>query len=167
MQTNDKYRRDSLDGGTTWGNPYQFRGTDGRNGSNGTVDYSRVNKILKETYGITETYITDGKIGSPVIQGAEIYGAKIYSNEFSVFPEPGSSSSGGLAIYGNIGGATGEMFRVRYVGADPAPVVTVTAEGAGHVYWEVVNTAFTKRVRFSDVVDFSDAEVKGLHATFA
>lgn len=79
MQTSDKYRRDSTDGGATWGSPYQFKGTDGTNGKNGSVDYSRVNKILKETYGITTTYITDSSIGSPVIRGAEIYGGKIYA----------------------------------------------------------------------------------------
>lgn len=79
MQANDKYRRDSLDGGTTWGEPYQFKGEDGKNGRPGTVDYTEVNRILKETYGITETYITEGTIGSPVIQGAKIYGCNIYA----------------------------------------------------------------------------------------
>ena len=29
MQSTDFFRRDSLDGGATWGNPYQFRGEDG------------------------------------------------------------------------------------------------------------------------------------------
>ncbi len=36
MASDDKYRRDSLDGGATWGDAYQFKGTDGRNGSNGS-----------------------------------------------------------------------------------------------------------------------------------
>lgn len=84
MEAGDKYRRDSLDGGASWGEPYQFRGTDGRNGSpgrDGTVDYSEVNRILKETYGITTTYITEGTIGSPVIRGAEIYGCNIYAGD--------------------------------------------------------------------------------------
>lgn len=90
MSANDKYRRESYDGGGTWAAGYQFKGTDG---ANGTVNYNRVNQILKETYGITTTYITEGAIGSPIIQGAKIYGGKIYaggnSNSFSEMDDNG------------------------------------------------------------------------------
>lgn len=96
MQSSDKYRRDSLDGGTTWGDPYQFRGTDGQNG---TVDYSRVNQILKETYGITTTYITDGAVGSPVIQGAQIYGGTFYCGSRGGFQLRSSGGSDIIAMY--------------------------------------------------------------------
>lgn len=99
MTTNDKYRRDSLNGGTSWGAPYQFRGTDGDDGKDGVVDYSEVNRILKETYGITETYITQGKIGSPVIQGATIYGGKIYAGTGDANSNFAMMTGNGLEIY--------------------------------------------------------------------
>lgn len=35
MTESDRYRRDSLDGGETWGPAYQFRGEDGRDGQDG------------------------------------------------------------------------------------------------------------------------------------
>lgn len=69
MSVNDKYRRDSLDGGTTWGEPYQFRGTDGQNGSDASVpDY------------ITSTKITETTIESPTITGGVIRGGRVESD---------------------------------------------------------------------------------------
>lgn len=62
MQTNDKYRRDSLDGGTTWGSAYQFRGTDGSDAN--VPSY------------ITRTKITSTTIESPTIVGGVIRGGK-------------------------------------------------------------------------------------------
>ena len=59
MATNDKYRRDSLDGGITWGTAYQFRGTDGSDAS--VPSY------------IHRTYISETEIRSPTIYGGKIY----------------------------------------------------------------------------------------------
>lgn len=64
MQDNDKYRRDSLDGGTTWGTPYQFRGADGRPGSDADVP-----QWVKD---MPVTYIDDQWVISPHIYGGEI-----------------------------------------------------------------------------------------------
>lgn len=148
METNDKYRRDSFDGGTTWGSAYQFKGT---NGSNGTVDYSRVNKILKETYGITTTYITEGAIGSPVIQGAEIYGAQMYANEFNVYPLDESEYTGSFNIYGNFNNEQYHFLKIAYgnSGAYTPEIVFMSPNGAS-AKWSFGTTYFT-----GTAVDFS------------
>lgn len=100
MAANDKYRRDSLDGGTSWGSPYQFRGTDG---ANGVVNYNRVNQILADTYKITQTQIDGTSIESPTIKGGEIYGGKIYGGEIYAGEDTSSNyakmSSKGLELY--------------------------------------------------------------------
>ena len=70
MATNDKYRRDLLDGGITWGTAYQFRGTDGSDAS--IPSY------------IHRTYISETEIRSPTIYGCEIYGG-IGSNRKIIF----------------------------------------------------------------------------------
>lgn len=121
MQTNDKYRRDSLDGGTTWGSAYQFRGTDGKNG---TVDYNRVNQILSETYGITTTKIGESSIESPVIMGGEIYGAQMYANDFNVMPGDESNYVGSFNIFGSVKGMPDDefhMFQINYDGSSGSP----------------------------------------------
>lgn len=81
MQTNDKYRRDSLDGGKTYGTPYQFKGTDGRNGSNGSdadVTFANIKAALQEAASTQTTFITADKMGAPNIYGGNIYGANLY-----------------------------------------------------------------------------------------
>lgn len=61
MAAEDKWRRDSYDGGTTWGDAYQFRGQDGEDGSDGSdadvPDY------------IKATYIDFSRVESPMIIG--------------------------------------------------------------------------------------------------
>lgn len=66
MGTNDKYRRDSLDGGTTWGDPYQFKGTDGSDAN--VPSY------------ITRTKITETTIESPTITAGKLYGCDFYTD---------------------------------------------------------------------------------------
>ena len=58
MQSTDKYRRDSIDGGKTWGTSYQFRGEDGSDAN--VPNY------------ITSTGITQTSIESPTISGNNI-----------------------------------------------------------------------------------------------
>ena len=67
MQSTDKYRRDSIDGGTTWGAAYQFVGTDGRNGSDGSD--ANVPSWVKS---MTSTYINNQWVISPNIAGGNI-----------------------------------------------------------------------------------------------
>lgn len=69
MADGDKYRRDSLDGGTSWGEPYQFRGTDGRNGRPGSD--ANVPEWV-EAYTRTATYIDDQWVIAPNIAGGSI-----------------------------------------------------------------------------------------------
>ena len=69
MGTEDRYRRDSLDGGVTWGEPYQFRGTDGKNGRPGS-DANIPDWV--EAYTRTATYIDDQWVIAPNIAGGSI-----------------------------------------------------------------------------------------------
>lgn len=80
MAANDKYRRDSTDGGTTWGSAYQFRGEDGRPGSNGSdasVTYDNVKRALQKASSIDTAYLTMNEVGAPQIYGGEIVGGTI------------------------------------------------------------------------------------------
>ena len=82
MGANDKYRRESFDGGTTWGTPFQFRGTDGRpgyNGSDANVTYDNMLKALQKAESTKTAFITADEIGAPTLYGAKIYGAEIYA----------------------------------------------------------------------------------------
>lgn len=157
MQTNDKYRRDCIGG--TWGEAYQFRGTDGKNGA---VDYSRVNQILKETYGITTTYITEGAIGSPVIQGAQIYGCEIYAGGVNGGQIIGLTSDG-INIF------NGSGRRVLTISGDSETANLTTGYNRLDIIAPLVNIEASDSLIFSGLVaDFTDVrEVKGIHATFA
>lgn len=83
MAANDKYRRDSLDGGTTWGEPYQFKGTDGRNGSDANVTRTNIETALRKASTTSESYIGVDSMGSPEIYGGNIYGTNIYAGDGS------------------------------------------------------------------------------------
>ena len=86
MATNDKYRRDSLDGGTTWGEPYQFVGEDGKPGSDGSdanVTWSNVKKALSSAAALNASIITIDSVGAPNIYGGNIYGCNIYAGDGS------------------------------------------------------------------------------------
>ena len=74
MTANDKYRRESYDGGGTWADGYQFKGTDGRPGTDGNP------KKYLESIQVTE--ITQSGVKSALIQGARIEGAEILGGEF-------------------------------------------------------------------------------------
>lgn len=64
MKSTDYYRRDSYDGGVTWGAAYQFRGEDGQDGEDGS-DADVPNYIHNTYIGATE-------IRSPTITGNNI-----------------------------------------------------------------------------------------------
>lgn len=86
MTSSDMYRRDSLDGGNTWGSAYQFRGTNGKDGADGadgsdaTVNATNVFNVLTNngtkfgcfTNGdgslyINATYINSGIINANLV----------------------------------------------------------------------------------------------------
>ncbi len=91
MTDADRYRRDSLDGGKTWGPAYQFRGVDGQDGLDGK-DGSDANV---PSY-VKETYIDFSQVRSPKIIGNEII------------------TTGHFAVSGDVGGTSGYM---GYMGA--------------------------------------------------
>lgn len=133
MAENDKYRRDSLDGGTTWGDPYQFKGEDGKDGANG-ADGS---DATVPKY-ITDTIISKGVIEAP----------RINANIFGVYPSSQSDTSGAFVLHAPVGGATPEVFKIAYAGADPAPAIFIKSGEAQHVFWETAPVDFESDVTF-------------------
>lgn len=80
------YRRDSYDGGSTWGTPYQFRGKDGENGDPGedaNVTWRNIKSALQKADGVEDSFITADEAGFPRIYGGEIFGANIYAGDGS------------------------------------------------------------------------------------
>ena len=106
MAANDLYRRDSLDGGKTWGSSYQFRGVDGVDGDDANVP----------SY-INSTYIGPTIIKSPTINGNNIYAV----NAFGV---------GENGKYGSLGYATGKKI-VKDDGTDSEVTTYGVAMAAG------------------------------------
>lgn len=92
MQTNDKYRRDSLDGGTSWGKAYQFRGTDGSDGADGSD--ARVPEYITET-GITKTDIRSPKITGGLLEGGEVRVTGEFTSDYAGRSELGVYDTGG------------------------------------------------------------------------
>ncbi len=100
MEAEDKYRRDSLDGGASWGEPYQFRGTDGSNGrpgSDANVTFANIKAALQKAASTESTFITADELGAPNIYGGNIYGANIYAGDGS--GSFASMSEDGLYLY--------------------------------------------------------------------
>lgn len=118
MQTNDKYRRDSLDGGTTWGAGYQFVGKDGQDGADG--DPATVPKY------ITDTVIAKGVIEAP----------RINANVFSVYPKYSTDYTGAFNIYGQQMSDQYHMFTINYKGfSDPTyPYVELYSPDGANMY---------------------------------
>lgn len=170
MQANDKYRRDSLDGGTTWGAAYQFKGTDGKNGNNGSdasVTYDNIKKALQKAASTKTSFITADEMGAPNIYGGKIYGAEMYANEFNIFPETNGLTSGSFNLYGYWNGGLEKALQISYSGGD-TPIVHFGSPGFD-AYAEIDfgQTKFKKACVFQNRVDFSDANVIGLHVTLA
>ncbi len=142
MATTDKYRRDSLDGGITWGNAYQFKGSDGQNGSDAYLP----------TY-ITNTIISEGRIAAPIIE----------ANDFSIYPNSNTDFDGAFNIHGNYDHVSHvsqyHFFQIRYSGtggADSTPAVMISSPGGASIRFISTGGDF----------DFSGATVHGLRATF-
>ena len=120
MTASDKFRRDSLDGGTTWGDPYQFRGVDGENGSDASVP----SYITRS--GITETYIE-----SPKLRGNDIYALKAFKvgEEDNVWGFMGPAQ--GSTLVWNEDGSTSET--TTYGVALASKSVTTSEDTGGYV----------------------------------
>lgn len=169
MQASDKYRRDSIDGGDSWGTPYQFRGEDGQNGQNGSdasVTFNNMLSALQRAQSTEKTFITANSAGAPTIYGAKIYGAEIYAG--GVNDEGGQViglTDGGMAVYDGHGG------NVLTIKADTSGSGAQIETGFNYLSIEspFLNLGYSYNIYFhADTVDFSDVgEITGLHATFA
>lgn len=93
MTSADYWRRDSLNGGQTWGTPYQFRGKDGKNGEDGSdADVTRDN-IARAMYNNLVAHSDDGLyseliggqyrlgINATAIRVGDLYGRKYHDED--------------------------------------------------------------------------------------
>ena len=161
--SSDKYRRDKLYNGT-WGTPYQFKGTDGRPGSDANVTFNNILQALQAASKTKTTFITADKVGAPTIYGAKIYGAEIYAG--GVDNEGGQIiglTDTGMMIY------DGHGHMVLHIYEDNGNAQLTTGYNPFQVSAPYMSFTGASNIRFSSlVVDFSACnEVKGLYATFA
>ena len=144
MTSVDKYRRDWDYNKNAWGPVYQFRGTDA------TVP----------TY-ITQTVIAKGKVQAPYIMGTE----------FSIHPESENDESGSFNIYGMFNGSENHMFKIEYFDSGTSPSVTIDSPCGAYMYYGHQPVTATgdlgSLIYFQGTVDFTQATVRGLTATFA
>lgn len=168
MLSSDKYRRDSIDGGDSWGTPYQFRGEDGRNGSNGSdasVTFNNMLSALQRAQGTKMTFITADSAGAPTIYGAKIYGAEIYAG--------GVNDEGGQVIGLSSRG-------IDFFDGNGSNILSISSDTSGGsllrtdcsyltITTPYINLDATNTLAFhGNTVDFTGVtNVKGLHATFA
>lgn len=168
MESGDKFRQESVDGGETWGDIYQFVGTDGAPGSNGSdasVTYNNIKRALEKASSLTTAFMKVDEMGAPKIYGAKIYGTEIYAGGLG---EEGGQviglTDGGIDIY------DGGGIRILTIKSDGSGGVSLTT---GHNYLAFntpyINFENTVRIAFKGkTVDFTGvSNVKGLHATFA
>lgn len=144
MTSVDKYRRDWDYNKNAWGPVYQFRGTDA------TVP----------TY-ITQTVIAKGKVQAPYIMGTE----------FSIHPESENDESGSFNIYGMFNGSENHMFKIEYFDSGTSPSVTIDSPCGAYIYYGHQPVTATgdlgSLIYFQGTIDFTQATVRGLTATFA
>lgn len=151
MATGDMYRRESIDGGKTWGDPYQFVGKDGKNGQNGRDGSDADVPSYIEVQGIDFTSMTNNYIKSP-----KIYGGEFYGNEFNVIGD----RSGSFNIYGNYMNKQYHMLSISYYAAD-APEVSIYSPDSAYI--NIGRSESADIINFIGTVDFSSATVTGLN----
>ena len=161
--SSDKYRRDKLYNGA-WGTPYQFKGTDGRPGSDANVTFNNILKALQAASQTKTTFITADSVGAPTIYGAKIYGAEIYAG--GVDNEGGQVvglSDSGIIIYDGRGNM------VLNIHESDGGAHLTTGFNYFHISAPYMSFDGASNISFvSLVVDFSKVrEVRGIHATFA
>lgn len=142
--TNDEYRRESFDGGTTWEAPYKLVGKDGQPGRDG-ADGSDAT---------VPKYITDTVIAKGVIEAPQIN-----ATNFGIYPAS-PTQNGSLSLHGDYNGKQYNMFELKYVVTDTPYIVFYSPDGA-YAEWNFGRSTFRGNI------DFSGANVSGIHATFA
>ena len=143
MNSTDYYRRESYDGGATWGTAYQFRGKDGEDGSDGN-DGSDADV---PSY-IKSTYIDSVRIKSPTIE----------ANEFNIYPEYEDDPNGSFNIYGDKSGSQYHMFTIDYMcgGTAEAPRVNIYSPAGAEMYFGMDSADY---IMFRGTIDFRNATV--------
>lgn len=163
MTSSDMYRRDSLDGGKTWGSAYQFRGQDGKNGADGkngsdaSVTFANIKSALQIAASTQKTFITADSAGSPNIYGGNIYGSNFYGNDFNVIAESGAN--GGFNLYGYFYNKDYAILRIDYYNTGTYPLVRFFSPNDAFALWNFPNTTFKGKL------DFKDATVENLKVT--
>lgn len=158
MTDEDKFRRDSTDGGATWGPAYQFRGTDGAPGQNGE-DGSDANV---PNY-IKSTYIDGESVSSPVLRGGIIAGATFTDlNQASALvlnPSSGYANVADLILYGG-GDGDDKAFTIY----DEIGSILISGYGVSSLRISAVTQATSAlgTWNFYGDVDFTSANVVGL-----
>ncbi len=106
--TTQVWAKYSYDGGTTWTDPVLIQGksgedgSDGSDGSDATVNFTNVNNILKNYFGIDggTTQINSSSLYSPTIYAAKVYAgegqgfAEMLSTGFNVYTPSGYKKIG-------------------------------------------------------------------------
>lgn len=143
MAANDKYRRDSLDGGTTWGEGYQFVGTDGKDGADGHDGSDAT----------VPKYITDTVIAKGVIEAPQIN-----ANDFSIYPQDSVAIGGSFNLFGNRDGEQYHFLKIKYgQGSFYEPIIYFDSPKHAQAEWGFDSgTRFTGPVTFGGDVDFGD-----------
>ena len=164
QQEGDTYRRDTYDGGKTWGEPYQFVGKDGTNGSDASVTFSSVLGALQLAAASKTTFITADELGAPTIYGAKIYGAEIYAGGVN---QKGGQIIGltdtGMAVYDGSGGQVLRIF------SEDGKANLVTGFNTLRFNCPYMSIETTTSLAFhGQVVSFNDVdEVTGLYLRFS
>ena len=127
----DVYRRESCDGGITWGAGIKFIARDGKNGSDANVTYDNIKKALQKAASTQTSFITADEMGAPIIYGGKIYGAEMYANQFNIHTENGGRQ-GAFSVWGDFLGIPYEMFRIDYFAGD-APYVHLYSPAKGYM----------------------------------
>lgn len=149
MVSSDKYRRDSTDGGVSWGEAYQFRGTDGSDAD--------VPGYIKSTY-IDATQVASFYIKGNKIE-AEIPKAASANNDQDV----------GFILTGSYLSGTLRYLRIWSYEGD-SPMTVFDSPQSCHAWWDFPNTyingkaTFRKNVEFTSgtSVSFKGVNVSGL-----
>lgn len=153
MATGDMYRRETIDGGKTWGDPYQFVGKDGKDGQNGSDGSDASVPSYIEIRGIDFTDITNNYIKSPTI-----YGGKFYGEEFNVIS---NGSSGSFNLYGDYETNQYHFLEISYYDGGVPYINMYSPNGA-----QINLSHDNGNLHIKGSVTF-EGDVSGLTATFA
>lgn len=146
MQSSDRYRRDSTDGGQTWGSPYQFVGKDGEDGADGSD--AEVPDYIRQTY----------------IDGTRVSSFHIEANRLEAVCPVGSDESDdsvGFVLTGAFSDSSLEYLRIFSYDSGMTPYTVFESPSGAYASWRFGFTSM------HGTIDFSGADVTGLIATFA